>query len=283
MAEEGGGGGSGSGTAVKGSSKKPSWDGGSVPATLDPKNLGTKFLSDADRVYAKGPVVNPIKDFVPYSDSTKGMISQGLGNNDALRSGRIGDIARGGVNIGPDYTKGIMGDVASGKYLGKGNPFLNAEIERTRDNVSNEINSTFASNGRFGADIHAEGLGKGLADSENSARFNQYNTDYGNMTQALGLQGGQANNNLDRQIQASGMLDDSTAQALGYSGLLDSKLEEKKLSDQNAWDDKNNANFNHLAKYLGLLRGGDSANETNKPLSFWDILGTIGQTAGSFL
>ena len=292
--------GSGSGTAVDGTAKAPkdklSYKGGKVPNTFDPKNLGTKFYSDIEKAYDKGPKVNPIKDYVPYSAETNSAITEGMGNADRTRD-EFGAVATGDVGSsnpfylsGPDYTQGVIGDVARGSYLGGGNPYLNAEIERTRDNVSNEINNTFASNGRFGADIHAEGLGKGLADSENTARFNQYNTDYDNMIEALGLQTGQAadrrtqfGTEYDRKVAAGNKLDAATATKLGYSGLIDAKAQEKNLSDQNAWDDKKNANFNHLAKYLGLMRGGDTANETNKPLRFWDILGTIGQTAGAFL
>ena len=110
------------------------------------------------------------------------------------------------------------------------------------------------------------------------------------MERALGMQTGQAadrraqfDTEYDRKTGAMDRMDEATARALGYSGLTDSKLREKTLSDQAAWDNKNDSSFNHLAKYLGLMRGGDSANETNKPLSIWDILGGVGQTVGSFL
>lgn len=282
--------------ATPATTPKPSFEGGTVPKTFDPKDLGTKFFSDMERVYNKGPVVNPIADFTDYSGDTKKLIADGI-NNAGVVKNQLNGVATGKVGSsnpfylsGPDFTKGITGDVAAGKYLGKGNPFLNAEIEKTRDNVSNDVNSTFASNGRFGADIHAEGLGEGLATAENSARFNQYNTDYDNMMEALGLQTGQAadrrsqfDTEYKRKTGALDRIDEANATALGYSGLNDSKLREKKLSDQAMWDSKNNSGFNHLAKYLGLLRGGDSANETNKPLSLWDIIGGIGQTVGSFL
>jgi hypothetical protein len=241
----GGGGGSGNGTAVPGSPKKPSWAGGSIPSTFDPKDFGTQIFSDAQRIYGQGPRVNPIADYVPYSQETQSLIDRGLADDTALRGG-------------------IFGDMAGGDFLGEGNPYLNAEIARTRENVGNDVNSVFASNGRFGADIHAQGLGEGLANAENTARFNQYNTDVGNM------------------FQARGLLDNSSSRALGYSGLLDSKLQEKNQSDSAMWDRRNNAGYNHIAQYLGLLRGG-GGNETNQPVSIFDLLGGIGSIAGAFL
>lgn len=264
-----------------GASGQPSWNGGAVQKQFDPKDFGSQIFGDAQRIYQQGPQVNPISSFTDYSKQTKGLIDQGLQNNQDLRNGNIGDIARGGVNIGPDYTTGIMGDVAAGRYLGNGNPYLNDAIRQTQENVSNDVNSTFASNGRFGADIHAQGLGQGLANAENTARFNQYNTDYGNMTQALGLQGQQANNNLDWQTRARGMLDNGTAQALGYSGMLDSKAQQRNDARRQMWDSQHNAGYNHIAQYLGLLNGNGDA--TNKPLSIWDILGGVGSAVSTFV
>lgn len=420
---------------------KPSYQGGDVPKTFDPKDLGTKFFSDMERVYGQGPKVNPISSFVDYSGETKNLIGQGInnsaaaarelggvatggvgssnpfylsgpdysggfvddlaggrvdlgndyksgnigaigaggpvgntyrgGNLDAIaaggptgntyKTGRIADIA-GGASVGNDYKTGVVGDAAAGRLLGTGNPFLEAELQKTRDNIATDVNATFASNGRFGSDIHASGLSEGLADAENTARFNQYNTDYARMIEALGLQDTAAGRDVDRQVQAMGLqdqaagrdldrqfqtlgrqddaamrdlasqlqvlgyqdqaagrdvagrlqgldmqagqaadrrgqfeteygrkldamdrIDAGTATGLGYAGLLDSKMRERNLADQEAWSNANDPDFNHLAKYLGLLRGGDSANETNKPLSIWDIIGGVGSTVGSFL
>ncbi len=229
------------------SSTKPSYEGGSVPGTFDPKNFGTKVMSDMDRIYNKGPVINPYSDYTPYSEQTTAGINQGITDSDAIRNGPMGGVAAG------DWLKG------------GGNPYLNDIIKMTNENTSNDVNSTFANNGRFGADIHAAGLGKALSENETTARYNNFNDEWNRMT------------------GAQGAIKDADATRLGYSGMIDSKLKEKNLSDTAAWDEKNNAGYNHLAKYLGLLRGGDSANETNKPLSIWDILGGIGSTVGSFL
>lgn len=233
--------------ATPATTPKPSFEGGTVPKTFDPKDLGTKIFSDTERVYNQGPKVNPFSDYTPFSTETQTGIAQGIADSDAIRSGP-------------------MAGVAKGDWLGGGgNPYLNEIIRMTNENTSNDVNSTFASNGRFGSDIHAEGLGKALAGNETTARYNNFNDEWNRMTGAQDAIAG------------------ADATRLGYSGMLDSKAKEKTIADQASWDATNNKDYNHLAKYLGLLRGGDAANETNKPLSFWDLLGTIGQTAGNFL
>lgn len=277
-----GGGNPGAGGGGSGGSTKLSYQGGNVPDTFDPKTFDTTLMSDASKLYQQGPKVNPYSSYVPFTKQTSGLINQGMQNNTDLRASNIGSIAKGGVNIGPDYTTGIMGDVAAGKYLGGGNPYLNKYLDQTRNDVSNDVNSTFASNGTFGSDIHAQGLAQGLGNAENTARFNQYNTDYANMTGALGMQGQQANNNLAQEYAAQNQLGASTAQATGYAGLLDQKAQEKRLGQQQQWDAKHNASYNAIAKYLALGQGA-GADPTNKPASFLDYLGAAGAFAGSVL
>lgn len=222
---------SSAGGASSGTSGPFSWNGTSTPTTFDPKDLGTQLFADTKTAYEQGPKINPVNPFTDYSAQTKGLISGGI---DAVSP------------------------VANGEWLSGGNPYFEEMLRKTRDNTTTDVNSTFNSNGRFGADIHAQGLATGLADSENAARASNFETEWQRM---LGAQG----------------------QGLGLSGLLDSKAAEKTAADATMWDRTNNAPFNHLAQYLGLLRGGDSANETNKPVSIWDILGGIGSTVGSFL
>jgi hypothetical protein len=277
-----GGGNPGASGGGSGGNKKLSYQGGSVPDTFDTKTFGTTLMSDASKTYQQGPKVNPYSSYVPYTPETKGLIGQGLQNNTDLRASNIGNIAKGGVNIGPDYTTGIMGDVAAGKYLGGGNPYLNQYINQTNDQVSQDVNSTFASNGTFGSDVHAKGLSEGLANADNTARFNQYNTDFANMTGALGAQGQQANNNLAQEYAAQNQIGASTAQAAGYSSLLDQKAQEKRLSQQQQWDAKHNANYNNIAKYFNLINGAGT-DPTNKPANIWDYINAAGSTAAAFL
>ncbi len=283
MADAGGGGKDGDRNPSV-NNNAPSFAGGSTPDTFDPKAFGTTLFSDANRIYQQGPKNNPIPSFTDYSADTKNLIAQGRGNNASLRSGLLGQIANGGVNIGPDYKTGVVGDVASGKYLEQGgNPYLEKSLADSRDNILRDVGSQFTTSGRFGGGSYIDTAVDSLASNENNARLGQYNTDYRNMVEALGLQGGQDQGNLDRQIQARGLLDASTAQSLGYAGLLDSKAAEKTASDREMWTLMNDPGYAHVAKYINLLNGGNANENTNRPVGFWDILGGIGSAAGAIL
>ena len=224
----------------------PSWAGGSTPKTFDPKNFGTTIFSDASKTYLQGPKVNPISQFTDYGATTKGLINGAIANNNALQ----GNSALTGM--------------ASGAYLGNGNPYLNQQLQQTRDNVLKDISSQFTNSGRFGGGSYIDTAVNSLANAENSARFGQYQNDIGNM------------------FNAQNQLAQGNATALGYSNLLDQKAAEKTAADRAQWDATNNAGYNHIAQYLNLLNSGGQ-DSTNKPLSLMDILGGVGSVVGAFL
>jgi len=208
------------------------WGPGGKPATgtFDPKTVGTRMYQDLNTAYGQGPKINPVNPFTDYGQQTKDLISGGLSR---------------------------MSPIANGQWLSGGNPYLEAEYAKTRDNIMQDVGSSFTSSGRFGGGSYVNNAVDRIASNENSARADNFNTEYNRM---LGAQG----------------------QGLALSGLLDSKNAEKTAADSTMWDRTNNAPFQHLAQYFGLSRGGDSANETNKPLTLIDFLSGIGTVAGSF-
>lgn len=218
-----------------------SWNGASTKSQFDPKTLGTRMLQDVGSAYGQGPKVNPNSSFTPYSAQTSGLINTGLGDVNAMREGTVGD-------------------VAGGDWLGGHNPFFEQNLQSTRDNIMKDVGSTFTSAGRFGGGSFVDRAVDDIATSENAARSNNFENEY------------------NRMLQANGLLQQGTAQGLGYSGLLDSKAAEKTAADNAQWDATNNAPFNHLSKYLGLMGSGNTTTNTNKPASFWDTLGTVGST-----
>lgn len=225
-------GGPGTGGPNPGQAPGPfTWNGAKPAGTFDPKNFGTTLYQDLNTAYGQGPKVNPVNPFTDYGQQTKDLISGGLS--------RVSPVANGG-------------------WLNGGNPYFEQNLATTRGNTLNALGDEFQSFGRFGGGSMVDTATRALADSENSARMQNFDTEYSRM---LGAQG----------------------QGLALSGLLDSKAAEKTAADSTMWDRTNNAPFNHLAQYMGLLRGGDSANETNKPLSIWDILGGVGSVVGSIL
>lgn len=148
-------------------------------------------------------------------------------------------------------------DVAGGGWLGGGNPYFEQSLQSTRDNILKDLGGQFTNSGRFGGGSYIDTATHSLADSENSARMANFENEWNRM---LGAQG----------------------QGLGLSGLLDSKNAEliRSNQEQEAQLDP----FNFIAKNYGLLTSGNGAAEnTNKPLSLWDIIGGIDSVAGAFL
>lgn len=218
-----------------------SYNGGTTSDTFDPKAFGTKMLQDTSTAYGQGPKVNPSSGYTPYSAQTSGLIDRGLSDITAQRGGAVGD-------------------VASGAWLGGDkNPFFEKGLQHTRDNIMKDVGAGFTNSGRFGGGSYVDQATTSIGNSENAARSNNFNDEY------------------NRMIGAQGSLQAGNAQGLGFSGLLDSKAAEKTAADNQQWDATNNANYNHIAKYLNLINGGgDPTKNNNAPTSIWDILGTVG-------
>jgi hypothetical protein len=95
--------------------------------------------------------------------------------------GRVAPGAEQGI-IG---AQGVVNDNLSGKNL-NGNPYLEAIIDRTRENVTNGVNDQFGPAGRFGSGMHAKILGDELANAENNLRFQNYGVERGYQQSAIG-------------------------------------------------------------------------------------------------
>jgi hypothetical protein len=78
--------------------------------------------------------------------------------------------------VAPGAEQGIVGaqnlvnQNLSGANLG-GNPYLDAILGKTRQDVTNSVNDQFGTSGRFGSGMHQAILEQQLADAENAARF----------------------------------------------------------------------------------------------------------------
>lgn len=211
-----------------------------TPSTFDPKTFGTDLFSNLDTAFKQGPQ-SLIPSYNPFTPQTSGLINSGLQQVS-------------------DFAGGPLKDFASGKYLdGSNDPYFNANLKTARDNTTQDVNSSFSSMGRFGSDIHAQGLATGLDQAENQAREAQLQNEWSQM--------------LGAQTQLTG----NTATGLGYSNLLDSKNAEKIASDREQQQSQDP--YAYIAKYLGLLNSGTNAQNVNQPTSLWDILGALGSTA----
>lgn len=94
-----------------------------------------------------------------------------------------------GAEAGIMGAQGLVNANLSGANL-HGNPYLDAILGRTRDNVTAQVNDQFGPAGRFASGMHAKILTDELAAAENQARFGNYNTERGYQQDAIGQAGG---------------------------------------------------------------------------------------------
>jgi hypothetical protein len=66
------------------------------------------------------------------------------------------------------------------------NPYLDAILGQTRENVTGRVGDEFGSAGRFGGGMHAAILGRELADAENRARYGDYAQERSYQQDAIG-------------------------------------------------------------------------------------------------
>lgn len=98
-----------------------------------------------------------------------------------------------GAEAGVSGAQSLVNRNLSGENL-RGNPFLDAILNKTRANVTGAVNDEFGMNGRFGSGMHAKILSDSLAAAENQARYQDYGVERGyqqdGIGQAQGLMGG---------------------------------------------------------------------------------------------
>lgn len=93
--------------------------------------------------------------------------------------------------LAPGAEQGIAGAQSlvnrnlSGANL-QSNPYLDAILGKTRENVAGTVNDQFGPAGRFGSGMHAAILGRELADAENRARYQDYSVERGYQQDAIG-------------------------------------------------------------------------------------------------
>lgn len=93
--------------------------------------------------------------------------------------------------VAPGAEQGILGsqslvnDTLAGKYL-NGNPYLEGVLGKTRENITNNVQSQFAGAGRYGSDYNVGELSRQLADAENQMRYQNYGQERAYQNEAIG-------------------------------------------------------------------------------------------------
>lgn len=146
--------------------------------------------------------------------------------------------------VAPGAEAGVMGaqDLVNRNLSGANltaNPYLDAILGKTRENVTASVNDQFGPAGRYGSGMHAKILADELAAAENQARYQDYGVERGYQQAAIGdaqnLMGGsqsllnnaaelpwigvQAANGAVRQA-SSGYGTQTTKQSMGLGGTL---------------------------------------------------------------
>lgn len=106
----------------------------------------------------------------------------------ATKFGGILDSVVNHYNDGdPNITaaRGYNAEVLGGKYLDHGNPYLDAIVNTTNNNVRNGVSASLGTRGLTGGSDYTAIIAKRLADNETGLRFNNYNTERDRMGQAV--------------------------------------------------------------------------------------------------
>jgi len=90
-----------------------------------------------------------------------------------------------GAEQGIRGSQSLVNDTLAGRYL-NGNPYLDGQLEQTRENVSNDVLSRYSGAGRYGSAYGMGELTRQLANAENNMRFQNYAMERGYQNDAIG-------------------------------------------------------------------------------------------------
>lgn len=116
-------------------------------------------------------------------NENKGATADIASNIQSLIPGLMEKYQAGNPSV--NAASGYNSDVLGGKYLGS-NPYLEDILKKTSGSVLDKVGGAFGSRGSFGGTKYAEAAGRGVADSENALRYNDYSTERGRMDTAAG-------------------------------------------------------------------------------------------------
>jgi hypothetical protein len=179
--------------------------------TNDPWSGQQPFLTQGFEGARDDILQNPLEffpgnTFTPFSPQTQ----QGLGmmENRALQGSPL-------VGAGQAELQKTLG----GEYLGGDNPAFQGMRDRVAGDVTSRVNSQFESGGRFGSGIHAQTLGRGLAEGLAPIDYNNYQAERQNMMGAAGMAPGLANQDYHDISQLMGV--GAIQEGKDYEGLQD--------------------------------------------------------------
>jgi hypothetical protein len=111
----------------------------------------------------------------------------GLASAAADQQATYGRVAPG-AEAGIMGAQGLVNRNLSGANM-MSNPYLDAVLGKTNQDVINGVNDQFGTAGRFGSGQHAAILAQQIAANENAVRMGEYNTERGYQQDAIGQAG----------------------------------------------------------------------------------------------
>lgn len=247
-------------------------------------------ISDAGKLYKSGVGANFWTG--PTSAPLSLQQQNGLGMQQTAAN-KMNNWMQGGqqrldsiTGAGPSYSERNLGDVASGKFLGGGDPYFEDLLGISSRKAQDAVNLQASGMGRSGSGANYGNVAREIADIQTGARSNQYNQERQNQVQATGMMDDQRNMGFDRSFAAF----DRMPAAFGYGQMPGQALRDiggvYQTQAQNVLDDQirmfdasQAAPWEQLGRYNAIAQGvGGLGGTTTQKQS-----GGLGQFLGNAL
>lgn len=294
-------GGSGPTTVTNTSSTNAPW-GPAQPALQ-------QSITNAQNLYNQGVGAQPYtgSTVVPYANQTiqsmnalEGIAGGAQPAFDANFNRVAANAAQGGLNQLQQGAVSQLQPMAQGDMLVRNNPFTEAVVDRSAEQMAHRVNEAMSGAGRFGSGAHQGTLAREIGDMSNRAYMQDYNRERGYQQDAIGSlfnAGQQQQANINAATGAlQGALAGQTAPAglLGQVGGAYEDLATRQLNDQlRVWNESQNLPWENLARLNAIASGagtlGGTQNQTaqgttNNPNMGLGLglsaLGLLGQSGG---
>lgn len=171
---------------------------------------GARIPTDAGLTENESVAVQKLTDNANAGNPYSGLIGNYAG--DLLNGGGAMNYAPGASTALTDLNNRLS-PVANGSNIGpNGNPALQGYLNTISSDVQNRVNGMFAGAGRQLSGSNVQQLARGIAEGTAPVLANQYNTDYGRMTDA-------ANTLYNASNTTTGLLSGLNQTALANRGL----------------------------------------------------------------
>lgn len=223
-------------------------------------------LNDAGKLYGSG--VGGGIYTGPTSAPMSGQQLSGLNNMEHVAlswkpwmqsgGGKLGDISE----AGPSYSERNLEGVASGKFLGGGDPHFEDLLGISSRKAQDAVNLQASGMGRMNSGANYGNVAREIADIQTGARSNQYNTERANQMNANNMLDTQRENGFNRKLAAFDRMPQAFQNAMMPGQALMSVGEQYQGQAQNVLDDQirmfdaaQSAPWDQLGRYNAIAQG----------------------------